>query len=255
MFLNASFDDIVYSTGEIVYSTTKLSMPTLAPSSVDLFLTKSQELDPLVKIRVTSLTDSNDWFEGYPTNTSPTSINITITDHSGIIPTTSLWEIDYVSEQPHIPANYAKASDINYWINKGFIEFTETATQNVGSRGFLPSNYDENSFNLNNLKIGLDGLTVPLHQPVFAAVSNIESKKEIVWTLTLNGSIVVQIKSSSYFIWRFASPGDYMLSAEVTDTNNNKYTLSREFNAVDARSITTYRNYIEKTLNRRKALM
>ena len=255
MFLNASFDDIVYSTGEIVYSTTELSMPTLAPSSVDLFLTKSQELDPLVKIRVTSLTDSNDWFEGYPTNTSPTSINITITDHSGIIPTTSLWEIDYVSEQPHIPANYAKASDINYWINKGFIEFTETATQNVGSRGFLPSNYDENSFNLNNLKIGLDGLTVPLHQPVFAAVSNIESKKEIVWTLTLNGSIVVQIKSSSYFIWRFASPGDYMLSAEVTDTNNNKYTLSREFNAVDARSITAYRNYIEKTLNRRKALM
>lgn len=255
MFLNASFDDILYSTGEIVYSTTKLSMPALAFSSIVMSLTKSMQFDPLIKVRLTSTTNPNHWFEGYPANFTPSSIYITITDHSGVIPTTSSWKIDYVSDQSHVPATYAKAADINYWIDKGFIEFTETNDENVQVRGFLPSNYDENSFSLNNLKIGLDGLTVPLHQPVFAAISNIESKKDVVWTLTLNGSTVVQIRSSSYFIWRFSAPGDYMLSATVTDTNNNTYTLTKEFNAVDARSITAYRNYIEKTLNRRKALM
>lgn len=255
MFLNASFDDILYSTGEIVYSTTKLSMPALAFSSIVMSLTKSMQFDPLIKVRLTSTANPNHWFEGYPANFTPSSIYITITDHSGVIPTTSSWKIDYVSDQSHVPATYAKAADINYWIDKGFIEFTETNDENVQVRGFLPSNYDENSFSLNNLKIGLDGLTVPLHQPVFAAISNIESKKDVVWTLTLNGSTVVQIRSSSYFIWRFSAPGDYMLSATVTDTNNNTYTLTKEFNAVDARSITAYRNYIEKTLNRRKALM
>lgn len=255
MFLNASFDDILYSTGEIVYSTTKLSMPALAFSSIVMSLTKSMQFDPLIKVRLTSTANPNHWFEGYPANFTPSSIYITITDHSGVIPTTSSWKIDYVSDQSHVPATYAKAADINYWIDKGFIEFTETNDENVQVRGFLPSNYDENSFSLNNLKIGLDGLTVPLHQPVFAAISNIESKKDVVWTLTLNGSTVVQIRSSSYFIWRFSAPGDYMLSATVTDTNNNTYTLTKEFNAVDARSITVYRNYIEKTLNRRKALM
>ena len=255
MFLNASFDDILYSTGEIVYSTTKLSMPALAFSSIVMSLTKSMQFDPLIKVRLTSTSNPNHWFEGYPANFTPSSIYITITDHSGVIPTTSSWKIDYVSDQSHVPATYAKAADINYWIDKGFIEFTETNDENVQVRGFLPSNYDENSFSLNNLKIGLDGLTVPLHQPVFAAISNIESKKDVVWTLTLNGSTVVQIRSSSYFIWRFSAPGDYMLSATVTDTNNNTYTLTKEFNAVDARSITAYRNYIEKTLNRRKALM
>lgn len=255
MFLNASFDDILYSTGEIVYSTTKLSMPALAFSSIVMSLTKSMQFDPLIKVRLTSTSNPNHWFEGYPANFTPSSIYITITDHSGVIPTTSSWKIDYVSDQSHIPATYAKAADINYWIDKGFIEFTETNDENVQVRGFLPSNYDENSFSLNNLKIGLDGLTVPLHQPVFAAISNIESKKDVVWTLTLNGATVVQIRSSSYFIWRFSAPGDYMLSATVTDTNNNTYTLTKEFNAVDARSITAYRNYIEKTLNRRKALM
>lgn len=255
LFLNAPFDDVLYPIGENVYSYTKLSMGSNITPSVTLNLTKALSFNSSIKVKVVSVLNSAHWFEGYPTNSDSSTIVISVTDHSGVIPTTSSWRFEYISEAPHIPATYAAASDINYWINKGFIEFTDNLTENVIVRGYLPSNYDENSFSLNNLKIGLDGLVVPLHQPVFAAVSNIESKKEVVWTLNLNGQRVVQIKSSSYFIWRFSSPGDYMLSATVTDTNNNTYTLTREFNAVDAKAITAYRNYIEKTLNRRKALM
>lgn len=255
LFLNAPFDDILYATGENVYSTDKMTVSAPAPATISLNLTLAFEFDPLIKIRVTSLLNQGHWFEGYPTQVTPSQILVTVTNQSGLIPTTDKWKIEYVSSAPHVPATYAKASDINYWINKGFIEFTDVDSQNVQSRGYLPSNYDENSFTLNNLKIGLDGLVVPLHQPVFAAVSNIETKKETVWTLSLHGETVVQIRSSSYFIWRFSTPGEYLLTVQVTDVNNNTYTLSKEFNAVDSLKITAYRNYLETTLNRRKALM
>ena len=122
-------------------------------------------------------------------------------------------------------------------------------------RGYLPSNYDENSFNFSNLKIGLDGITIPLHHPVFAAVSNIDSKKECIWTLSLFEETVVQIKSNSTFIWRFSEPGDYLLSVKVTDVNNNVYELTKEFNAFDPKTVHDYQDHIENTLNRRKALM
>lgn len=255
LFLNAPFEDILYSTGEKVYSTTNMSIPLTPPASVFLDLTKAVEFDSSIRIRVTSILNQNHWFEGYPTQVNPTRIEVSVLSQSGLIPATDSWKITYVSEVSHVPATYAKASHINYWINKGFIEFTDTDSQNVQVRGYLPSNYDENSFTLNSLKIGLDGLSVPLHQPVFSAVSNIESKKEAIWTLSLHGETVVQIKSNSYFIWRFSTPGDYLLKVQVTDVNNNTYTLSKEFNAVDAMKITAYRNYLETTLNRRKALM
>ena len=155
----------------------------------------------------------------------------------------------------HEPGQSAKAANIQYWIDKGFIEFTEIDTANVKVRGYLPSNYDQNSLTLNNLKIGLNGLVVPLHQPIFVAISNIESKREVEWSLTLYDKEVVRLRTSSYFVWRFANPGQYKLSAKVIDTNNNEYSLLRSFNVADAKNITEYRNFIEKTLNRRKALV
>jgi hypothetical protein len=90
---------------------------------------------------------------------------------------------------------------------------------------------------------------------VFAAVSNIDSKKECIWTLSLFGETVVQIKANSTFIWRFSEPGDYLLSVKVTDVNNNVYELTKEFNAFDPRTVHDYQDHIENTLNRRKALM
>lgn len=256
LFLNAPFEDILYKTGETVYSSTKLSIPGTFPATRTLNLSRDCIFEPGTILRVSDrVSPMTRWFEGTFTQTADNQIVMNVILSSGSAGPFSNWQFSYIYSGQNFPSNYANAADINYWIDKKFIEFTNTNSQDVQVRGYLPSNYDENSFTLNNLKIGLDGLTVPLHQPVFAAVANIESKTETIWTLTLHGEVVVKIKSNSYFIWRFSSPGDYMLSVEVTDVNNNKYTLRKEFNAVDARTITAFRNYTETTLNRRKASM
>jgi hypothetical protein len=63
------------------------------------------------------------------------------------------------------------------------------------------------------------------------------------------------IRGSLFFIWRFAYPGDYLLTVQVTDVNNNVYELTKGFNAVDALDQKDYINHIENTLNRRNASM
>jgi hypothetical protein len=149
---------------------------------------------------------------------------------------------------------------MNYWINKGFIEFTSSlsgpsSTPTIAVRGFLPSNHDQNTFNLTNLKIGSDGLTVPLEHPVFAAISNIDSKKECIWTLKHVGEEIAKIKSTSFFIWRFDEPGAYSLTVDVTDVNNNVSSLTRDFFTANTKSIPEYKKYVTDSLNRRKAKM
>lgn len=253
LFLNAPFDDCLRKTGETCVSNTSVTLP--ITGTVILTLNRPQAFEDNAVIRISSIANPSNWFEGYWTQpTSLDSLTVTVTASSGTGSYTD-WIFEYVKLAPHLQATYAPASDINYWITRKFIEFTNTNSTSVNVIGYLPSNHDENSFNLSNLKIGLDGLTVPIHQPVIAAISNIDSKKECIWTLSLYGNTIVKIKSTSYFIWRFANHGDYMLTVEVTDVNNNTYTLSREFNVVDALTIKDFKNYIENTLNRRKALL
>ena len=121
------------------------------------------------------------------------------------------------------------------------------------------TNYKEKlknkTFNLNNLKIGLDAAVLPLYQPIFAVVPNIPSKSNCLWTLTLNGNTVVQISSPSYFIWRFSEPGDYYLSVKVTDYRGNVYSMSNPYMIGHVKNTKDYISYIENTLNLRKNSM
>jgi hypothetical protein len=249
LFLDSPFDDCLKRTGETVTSNTTATIPTSFPTNITLTLARAFTFTNGVTIKASSISNPSRWITGTVIQNSPNSIVITTSSSSGSAVSVSDWKFEYVK-----PVD-ANASDINYWINKKFVEFTNNQVPEVEMRGYLPSNYDENSFNFSNLKIGLDGITIPLHHPVFAAVSNIDSKKECIWTLSLFGETVVQIKANSTFIWRFSEHGDYLLSVKVTDVNNNVYELTKEFNAFDPRTVHDYQDHIENTLNRRKALM
>ena len=258
LFLSVPFEDYLRKTGETTYSNTSHTIPSSFPGAKTFILTRPQEFIVGQTIKASSISSPTDWVKGIVTQPSDSSsILITITSSSLTGNTIADWKFEYVESIANLTPTEAVAGTPNYWINNQFgnyIEFSSTTDPAATVTGFLPSNLDQNTFSLSNLKTGPDGLVIPLHQPIFAAVANIESKKECIWTLRLFGKEVVTIKNTSTFIWRFSEPGEYSLNVKVTDVNNNEYTLVTKFNAIHANRIKDYTKYIEDTLNRRNLL-
>jgi hypothetical protein len=258
LFLNVPFEDCLRKTGETTYSMTVLTIPSVFTSFKTFTLTRAQEFIVGTTVRATSISNPGDWVEGIVTQSALlNSIIITFTNSSLTGNTRADWAFTYVETITNLKPTFAAAGTPNYWINNqigNYINFSSLTSPSATVTGYLPSTVDQNTFSLSNLKTGLDGLVVPLHQPVFAAISNIESKKNCIWTLTLFGNEVVKIQNIATFIWRFADPGEYSLTATVTDVNDNEYTLVTAFNAVHANKIEDYTKYIENTLDRRRLL-
>jgi len=154
------------------------------------------------------------------------------------------------------PYTPAAASNINYWIDKDFVKYdnSETSPSSIpaSQTGYLPSNYDENSFNLSNIKLTYGSLIVPLHHPIFITIANLVSNIETVWTLNLNGQLIVKVISTSYFIWRFTKPGTYTLDIDSVDTRGNHSISTSSIIVSTLVTPSEYKNYIEKQLNIRK---
>ena len=154
------------------------------------------------------------------------------------------------------PYTPAAASNINYWIDKGFVKYdnSETSPSSIpaSQTGYLPSNYDENSFNLSNIKLTYGSLIVPLHHPIFITIANLVSNIETVWTLKLNGELIANVISTSYFIWRFTKPGTYTLDIDSVDTRGNHSVSTTSIIISTLVTPNEYKNYIEKQLNIRK---
>lgn len=150
------------------------------------------------------------------------------------------------------PPSPAPASKIQYWIDAGYVSYDND--EGVQS-GFLPSFYDENSFNLNNIKATYDTLIVPMHHPVFITISNLASNVVSEWILQNEIGEVIQVRGTSYFIWRFNEPGSYKLIARSTDTQNNVSTTSTAISVVNARAQKEYVQTVERFLNDRKYRM
>lgn len=146
----------------------------------------------------------------------------------------------------------APASDIQYWINKGYVVYDNDLGEQTG---FLPSSFDENSLNLSTVRSTYNTMIVPLHHPVFIIISNLPSNIETEWVLTKDSIVIARVKTTSYFIWRFNLAGRYRLSAKTIDTRGNVYELSSEIDAVSAMQVDEYSKYVEKQLNDRKFRM
>lgn len=253
LFLDAPFSDVLQKTGETVYSHDSISVP-FSLTTVTFNLTRSQlfNLIPGSKIRVISISSPSVYMEGKLfTQSNPNIIALVLTGISGSGTTKNDWKFTYLADIPNYPASFANASDPMYWINRAYISFGSNVYGTIVT-GFLPSNYDHNTFTLSNLKIGTGALAVPVFQPIFAVVPNIPSKKQCIWTLTVGTTEIVKIRSLSYFVWKFDEPGEYYLTVDVTDSRNNVYSLQTAFNVNHVKSIDDYKKYVELELNRRK---
>ena len=255
LFLDAPFFDILKKTSELVYSNSIVD-PT--GSSVSFLLTRPQAFvnSGYSNLIVASSISSPDVYVTGTINWSTTNsvLTLDVTDYnsSADYSTINDWEFSYASnyQLENIPG--APASDPMYWVNQGFITYSDQESQDYTVTGFIPSNYGQGAFTLNNTKMGLDGLVVPLHHPVFIAISNIDSKYECDWTLYAYDQVIARILSNSYFIWRFDTPSDYRLTVKVTDGQGTVFNLSTSINISDAKTTDDYQKYTETVLNKRK---
>lgn len=144
----------------------------------------------------------------------------------------------------------ANASNIEYWINNGFVSYDNALGIQTG---YLPSSYDENSLNIINTRIFENTINALIFTPVFIVISNSVSSIESIWTLTKNNIEIVKIKTPSYFIWKFDKIGKYSLSVTYKDARGNITTLNTKINVVNSMSSYEYSNYIEEYLDNRKS--
>jgi hypothetical protein len=257
LFLNVPFKDCLRKTGETVTSNTQVSLITPPISPITFVLNREQEFQNLNSqthyVRAYSESNPNEYIDGIASQSNLNELTLTVFATSSLPVSANDWKFKYKTVFLNTKETNAPASDINYWINKGFISFEDSVAPNFKITGFLPSNSQESGLSLNNLKIGANGLVIPLHTPIFAAVSNIETKKQTVWTLFHENEELVKMQTPSFFIWRFDEPGNYYIKCEVTDTNDNVYILTNSINAASVKDIKSYRKIVEDSLNLRKA--
>jgi hypothetical protein len=139
-------------------------------------------------------------------------------------------------------------SDPQYWINNEYWKFT-----NNSQYGYLPSVIDQNSFNINEIKIFNSTFNIPENGIATFVVNNLDGKNDFVWTLSdyETGTEIIRVKSVPFFMWKFKDIGAYSLKVTVTDNRGTEYTNSIEnfIRVLDKRNYTTN---VEERLNLRK---
>lgn len=135
-----------------------------------------------------------------------------------------------------------------YWQDKGYWKFIDDV-----QRGYLPTTIDQNSFNINDIKLFESSFMTPENSILFFVVNNIDGKNEFIWTLTddITGEEVVRAKSVPFFVWKFKDLGKYSLKVEVYDNRGTLYTNEIK-NFITVLNKIDYTTYVEKRLNTRK---
>lgn len=150
----------------------------------------------------------------------------------------------------------AKTSDIlsgavqdpSFWVDKEFWKF-----DNDVQVGYLPTIMDQNSFNINDIKVFDSSFNIPENTPMFFNVNNIDGKLEYIWTLTNldSGEEVVKVRSSPYFAWKFKDLGKFTIHVEIHDNYGNVY-LNQINRMITVMLKDDYIKNTETRLNRRK---
>lgn len=124
--------------------------------------------------------------------------------------------------------------DMQYWVDRKYVRWYNSAGASGPfdkQAGFLPTEFDDNSLNLANIKLSQNSFVAPKFKPVFFVVNNIKGKTDTVWTLTNvtdpnNNFVVISVKGAPYFIWRFPTIGTFSLSVQTFDNNENQFVTS-----------------------------
>ena len=138
--------------------------------------------------------------------------------------------------------------DPSYWVNTKHWKF-----ENDNQIGYLPTIMDQNSYNINDIKIYDSSFDIPENAIITFAINNLDGKNNFVWTLRDIGldQEVIKVRSVPYFMWKFKDIGRFELTCEVTDNRNNTLTIKidRHINVLNKKQ---YIKNTEKRLKRRK---
>ena len=150
---------------------------------------------------------------------------------------------------------FAKTSDIlsgavqdpSFWVDNEYWKFEDDK-----QTGYLPTIMDQNSFNINDIKVFDSSFNTPENSILFFSVNNIPGKLEFIWTLTnIDSGEEVKTRSVPFFAWKFKDLGRFTLHVEIYDNNGNVYVnqINQMINVMDKKQ---YITNIETRLNRRK---
>ncbi len=151
-------------------------------------------------------------------------------------------------EAPYQDIVTGKTNNIQYWIDNKFIY--QDTTKDI-QKGFIPSLFDTNVFNLTQVKLYEDSFIIPKWAPIFFVINNIPGKTEFVWTLydEDGDKKLIQIKDVPFFIWRFSELGQYRLEVQVTDNRGNIYNKSFS-RFINVKSKDEYIQFIERKIDK-----
>ena len=143
------------------------------------------------------------------------------------------------------------AQDPSFWVDKKYWIFN-----NDIQRGYLPTLIDQNSFNINDIKLFEGTINVPENATVFLAVNNLDGKSEFIWTLynSATGEEIIRTRSVPFFAWKFKDLGTYTIKVDVIDNKGGFYSnqIDKMINVLDKNQ---YINIVENKLNRRKNIL
>jgi hypothetical protein len=141
--------------------------------------------------------------------------------------------------------------DPSFWVDKKYWIF-----DNDTQRGYLPTLIDQNSFNINDIKLFEGTINVPENSFVFLAVNNLDGKSEFIWTLynSVTGEEIIRARSVPFFAWKFKDLGTYTIKVDVIDNKGGVYSnqIDKMINVLDKNQ---YINITESKLNRRKNIL
>ena len=150
---------------------------------------------------------------------------------------------------------YAKTSDIlsgavqdpSFWVDNEYWKF-----ENDTQTGYLPTVMDQNSFNINDIKVFESSFNIPENAILFFSVNNIPGKLEFIWTLTnMDSGEEVKTRSVPFFAWKFKDLGRFTLHVEIYDNKGNVYVnqITQMINVMNKKQ---YIKNVETRLDRRK---
>ena len=138
-----------------------------------------------------------------------------------------------------------EAKNFNYLIDNTYVSI-----EDENQRGVVPVLYQENHLNISTCKVYKDSFIIPKYKTVFFVINNISGKSKFKWNLidSKNNSTIMTTRNCAYFVYRFNEVGEYNISVDIIDYNNNEYNRTIE-NMITVYNKKDYIENIEIRLN------
>ena len=162
----------------------------------------------------------------------------------------------YPNFEPENLFLFAKTSDIvndlvsdpQYWEDENYWKFV-----NNNQIGNLPTIMDQNSFNIDDIKVFNGTFNIPENGIATFVINNLDGKNDFIWSLidSETEEEIIRVKSVPFFMWKFKDIGTYTISVTVIDNRETSYQNSVK-NIIRVLDKIDYSQLVEDRLNLRK---